>query len=163
MTDFMHTAAQEFTAAMIADTREDGTSFVRKADNAPEWVADAIYAAHGGMLPDDTKYSMVSEVADAIEEALSYDEDPDDARHERVDGLVPVYNRDRVTWLASHLTRAGYVDEARREFGGDVDLFDQLGRGIYAEYDEIWGIVADAIAERAAELEEAADQVEDEA
>lgn len=158
MTNYLLTAAQEFTAALIADTRPDGTSFVRCTDDAPEWVREAVYAAHAGMMPDDTKYSMVRDVADAIAEALEYSEDLDDARHERVDGLVPTYNSDRVKWLASHLDRASYVDDARREYGTEgADLFDQLGAGIYAEYDEIWGILADAIAERADELETAAE------
>lgn len=162
MTNFMHAAALELSAALISDTREDGTSFVRRADDSAEWIADAIRAAHGGMMPDDTKYSMVSEVADAIAEALNYDEDLDDARAERVDGLVPVYNSERVTWLASHLARADYVDEARREFGSEgADYVDQLGAGIYAEYDEIWGVLVYAIAERAEELEAEADETAD--
>lgn len=157
--NYMLAAAKELAASFVTATRADGSGFIRCADTAPEWVREAARDAHADMLPDDTRYSMISEVADAIAEAVERAEDLDDARHERIDAMVPVYNRERVEWLASHLSRACYVDEARREFGTEgQDLFDQLAAGIYAEYSEIWNALVDAITSRADELETEADE-----
>jgi len=55
----------------------DGETYYRKKDTAPEWVGDAVYAAHdnGAMLPDDWKYETIARVADDLTYALDNDDD----------------------------------------------------------------------------------------
>lgn len=156
-------AAATFAGAFETRTRapeNGGAQYVCLADNAPEWCREIVYSAHnsGDMLPDDIRYSMIREVADEIAEILAVDPeaDLDDERHERVDSLVPAYNVERTSWLASSLHRAGYVDEAREEglIAADAPLFELLGAGMFQEYSEVWGAVADGLQEQADEADE---------
>lgn len=130
MTSNMQKAAAAFSAAFTTDRRDvDGSKFVRLEDGAAEWMRDAVREAHGGMLPDDTRYSMIRRTVDAIAEHLAYDSDADldDARAELIDDLIPVYTSDRLAWLASHLDRLAYCDDAAADMGGDgADLADEL-------------------------------------
>lgn len=153
------TIAAALSAAFETRERINGDKFACLRDKSPEWMSDAIHAAHGDTMPDDTKYRMCERVADEIAELLSDDEDADldDAKYERIDGLIPVYNRDRLDWLASALFRADYCDEAREEgtVSEESDMFARIAAGIEREYSEIWDALAEAIREQA-EQEEAA-------
>lgn len=159
MTNYKLTAAKALATAFEQRHRDNGESFWCLADESPEWMAAAVHSAHDDRLPNDIDYSACSEVADAIVEALEGDEDLDDARSERIDGLVPVYNNERLTWLASHLDRPGYCDEACAEFGlaQDADLMSRIGSGMYLWYGMVWDALLAAIEEQADELEEAAE------
>lgn len=135
--------AQALYDAFITDKRTDGTEFVKLDQGSPEWMSDAIRAAHGDMLPDDVRYCMIREVSGAMSDCEDWDEE----RSERVDDMVDIYNADRLNWLSSSLYRAAYCDEARDEglVSDDSDMFSRIGMGQYQEYDEIWGLLASAL------------------
>ena len=133
----MSTRHEQFAAAFEPATRNDGTTFARLKDGSPDWMTDLVHAAHDDMMPDDTRYSMISECADSLTE---YDpESWSENAFEICDGLVDVYNSARSKWLASHLGRAYYVDQAQEEglIGYDADTFTRLGCGQFMEYQEI--------------------------
>lgn len=129
--------AREAYESFERKTREDGTSYVARKDEAPEWVADVIREAHGDMLPDDFRYQTIRDAFGAIADASG---DLDDAGHEFADD-ADVYNADLLAWVGSHGMRAGYVDEAREEFGEPRDFFHGLQMGQYAERREIFDVV----------------------
>lgn len=145
----MLTIAKALQAALIQDVREDQTTFIKLAPDAPEWMTLAVREAHEGRLPNDTDYSAFSEVVDAIVEALEGDEDMDDARHERCDGLVPIYNNDRINWMAQHSDYVGYCDDARMEglVSNDAAMVERIGAGYYQYYSNLWGYALTAITE----------------
>jgi hypothetical protein len=60
---------------------------------------------------------------------------------------VPVYNAERADWLASHLSRVGFVDGASEEYGCDSEggIMAMIGRGIYFELEMIGAALFDAI------------------
>jgi hypothetical protein len=128
--------AKDFAEAFEIATRTNGETFYRLKDGSPKWMTDAVWAAHnrGDMLPDDTRYAMIAEVADVLANT-----DPDNwsDTHEDLDGLVDPYNGALLKWVASHLSRAVYVDEAISEYGWPGDLFKALAQGQYVEYTEI--------------------------
>ena len=155
MTSNMQKAAAAFSAAFTTDRRDvDGSKFVRLEDGAAEWMRDAVREAHGGMLPDDTRYSMIRRTVDAIAEHLAYDGDADldDVRAELIDGLIPVYTSDRLAWLADELDEldafpfvanwnaAGYMPD---DVGTPCEGFESARAAIVAE-----------LRDRAAECEE---------
>lgn len=109
MTNLAETA-RLFANAFDRRTRDNGDTFLTLKDGAPDWMRDALYNAHGGMLPDDHFYRMADEAADAIAETLEYDADAnlDDWRHECVDAMVSVYHSDRIA--------AGWYREAESIF-----------------------------------------------
>lgn len=152
------------TARALADaferkTRDNGESFYCLADGRPDWMQEAMWAAHGDgdMLPNDWTYRFAARMAEHIAEALAY------GAHERfdiiaegADSLVPVYNAERASWLASHLSRVGFVDDASEEYGtpSEGGIMAMIGRGIYFELEMIGNALWDAIEGEADEDED---------
>lgn len=138
--------AREMSAAFQAgprDSTDTGRPIRVLGDGRPDWMQDVARAAHGGMPPDDFRYELIEEALDALIEA---DGDEDDAR----DALpeAPCYNAERLRWLASHLERAGYCDEAAENYGADAGtIFDRIALGYRAEQEEVLSLVVRALAD----------------
>jgi hypothetical protein len=141
-------AAAALFAAFVSAKRDNGDTFYKLADGSPEWMTDAVRAAHGDMMPDDWRYRFIREVASAVSEVAD-DEDLDDARHEAVDAIVDVYNARLAAWLGSHSARLGYCDEAMEEYGAAIALDGGIAKlmqlGQYREIDEVWGQLVAAL------------------
>lgn len=162
MTDSIPTIAELATTAYNCFERfqRDGSDEVlwRTKDGAPEWVTDLVHEAHGTMLPDDWRYDTIHSALSHISDTDAKDEsDLADEDHAFCDANVDTYNGARTQWLASHLERAGYCDEAASEFGYDPDsgIFNLIGLGQYQESAEVWRSVVESLSEHrdAIELE----------
>ena len=144
-TDAIKRLASEARGAMETRTREDGTSYVTAKDEGPGWVLDLAHEAHGGMLPDDWRWSCIRAALAHIADS----DDPEDEAGEFADGMVDTYTAGRLRWLASHLDRPGYVDQAADEHGAPDpdDLMGRIGMGQYVEarevYDLVWRFLSD--------------------
>lgn len=131
--------------------RSDGeTRFSRLKDGAPEWVSDLVFEGHGHgeLMPDDWRYETICDACEAISEC---DDDPDDLAAEFADNAVDTYNGERLAWLASHLSRVSYCDDAAEEFGGgdgETDMMTRIAWGQYAEASEVFGLVVQALRAR---------------
>jgi hypothetical protein len=128
--------------------RDNGEEYWLKKDGTPEWVETMTMEAHGSMLPDDWKYSFIVEALSA----LSDHADTDEAR----DSLeADIYNSELHRWLGSHLERAGYVDEAIKEYGSHSDngIEGDIAIGQLAEMHEVFSSVLSALESRVSELE----------
>lgn len=140
--------ADQVYAQFEKRTRDNGREFWALKDGKPEWMQEMCHEAHGGMLPDDWKYQFVLEAVVALSEA----DDPDDVQLE-----ADVYNHELLQWLASHLERAGYVDEAVQSYGIEskgFDLMQVIALGQLHEKEEVLGIVRSYLERRAEESEE---------
>jgi len=151
---------KELADAFVSDVRNDGKTFYKLSDDAPAWlqkdagsaVMREIHSVLDDRLPSDWVYEAVSSIADNF---VSYDsQDEDSARestHEIADGLVDVYNADRLRWLADHLLNADLVDEACKELGCDADagIVDRIGIGQYYAYERLAQAVIDAVRDEA--------------
>lgn len=139
--------ARELADAFEGTERANGDEIRILRDGSPEWMREVVHTAHGDMFPDDYRYEAIENAAEHIAEA----EDPEEGAHDFADGAVDVYNGARLAWLASHGDRAGYVDEAREEIGTDAEggILGEIGRGQYFELIEVYGLVLQALTERA--------------
>ena len=142
----LETVAREAYDALEWRKRDDGSEYVARKDDAPEWVEGLCYAAHGDMLPDDWRYQCIRAALGHIADGA----DEDDGGPEFADSYVDVYTGSRLEWLASHLSRPGYCDEAQDEglAGENADVVTLAGLGQYMEASEVYGLVADALRER---------------
>lgn len=107
-------------------------------DGAPDWVRGMVYAAHGDMSPDDWRYECIR----AALEFIAEHGDDDETNDEFPDTMVYVYTGDRLAWLASHLDRPAYCDDAFSEgWTTDAGIVGLIGLGQYREAAEVFGLV----------------------
>jgi hypothetical protein len=102
--------------------------------------------AHAGMMSDDWRYEFIQDALGAIEDGA--DDDGID-----LDALYP-YSADRLAWLASHLDRPGYCDEAAEDMGGPpIEILAFVAWGMDRELWEVFGLVRTKL-EEIAEVED---------
>lgn len=122
--DKVKTLAGELAAGFETVKDRAGNELVRDRvtvrtlrDGARERFQSVCHDAHGDMLPDDWRYSMIEEAAEALSECDSADE-----YERRVDEAEPpIYNVDLLAYIGSHGARFnGYADEALTEYGASI-------------------------------------------
>lgn len=112
-------------------------------DGTPQWMTNIFHKAHGDMLPDDWKYEFIVEALAYLSEG----NDPDEYHPE-----PDIYYHELNSWFASHLERAGYVDEAVREYGhSDQGVSGDIGYGQMFEKEEVYHSILQSLREIAGE------------
>lgn len=139
--------ARTMSAHMVRGVRtRSRAEYLYLEDTAPEWASAVADAAHGDMMPDDWRYQMLDTALYAIAEG----NDPDEVE-------PPVYTHDLLQWLASHLDRVGYVDEAMSEAGvigtPEQNITTFIAWGWLAEFREVYELTLAAL-EEVAETQE---------
>lgn len=120
--------------------RDNGESFYSLKDNdKPEWLHDAIYQAHDGMLPDDYIYQWVYDAVCAYDD---YDGDID-----RVYGDLEgdIYNHALLKWLSSHSDRVALVDETMEELEISSGLMSLIQIAQVREKERVYAVIFEAI------------------
>jgi len=144
--------AREMRAAMVHKVREDKSVFFTLRDDAPDWCRDVACEAHGDLLPDDHRYELIASALEAIRDGEATDDD----HHEWCDSMVDVYRGARARWLASSpYHRESYCDEAASEglIDRNAGIWDRLGAGQFLEAQETFGLLWNALARRAEEID----------
>ena len=144
----LHELAARANSFFVKKKRDSGEEFWSMKKRYPVWVMEMVHAAHGDMMPDNHKYEFVVDTLDSLEE----ENDPDEPELE-----ADVYYSDLNRWFASHVERAGYVDEAVENFGhSDQGVHGDIGSGQIFEKQEVWHTVVQHLRDRleAIELEE---------
>jgi len=143
------TLARTLAAAFEHRTRDNGETFYALRADSPEWMKDAVQAAHGGMLPNDWRYRAISDAAQRMSEC-GEDSDEFTVPQEGYDEPDP-YTNDRIAWLGSAINwRPGYCDLAQNEWGlGPADIIERIGSGQAYELCEVWNLLAAFLTEEA--------------
>lgn len=144
--------AKEASAWFTRIKRNDNEEIVTLKEGRPDWVQDLVHKAHGDMMPDDFRYSIIEEAIDAIAEA----EDLDEAESEYVDN-IDIYTNDLTGWLHSRNDRYDYVDQARDEFGDPANTIDSLQQGQMMERREVFALVREGLEHISPEEDEEAE------
>lgn len=99
--------------------RQSGGTFHALKDNAPEWVSDAVRAAHGERLPCDWIYQQCDSIASDIRQAIVHDDrEPEDIA-DYIEIEPDIYTANVTAWLADHLDNLNYCNQYATEFGFD--------------------------------------------
>ena len=141
--------ATELAQSFVSDKREDGTTFYKIKDDAPDWLGEISHKFHEAVddrFPDDWIYEQAERLAGLIAEK----DDADEARDctgEWADSGVDVYNADLTKWLASHLANISLCDEAVEEIGvGNAGgIIGMIQSGQYMAIDRIAHALINAI------------------
>ena len=126
-TEIMQFLADQF------ETRknENGETFVRLCDSAPQWCRDVVMECHDGMLPDNWRYSWIARASASL--AGIDPEKWEEQIYEIADDLTDVYHNALLSWLSSNSNRVEYVNEALPLCN---DLFSAIQYGQHQEIAE---------------------------
>lgn len=145
--------AVEALAQFHTVTRGNAEFIVTLKDTAQQWLRDAIYMAHDGMLPDDWKYSTAREACYAIAHADGYNDLRRVALEFEQD--TDVYTADLLRWLSSNVQRPGYCDDiADGRPCWKASITDTIRAGQALERREIFDTILTAIEDEQIEREE---------
>jgi hypothetical protein len=146
--------ALEMSKALVTDRRANGDKYIHLVNGSPEWMTTVVRKAHnnGGMLGDDWRYQFIQNTVDALGE---FDDESD------AFGSIEasIYTHDLTSWLHSRADRLGWMDEVAENIGRDTfkSTFDHLQCAQYAEMEETFYQVLEALRELATDDEEDAD------
>jgi hypothetical protein len=137
-------------AFFVTGTRAPGpvpveVKYVATAEGVPQWLVDALYAAHQGDMPRDWIYAECQAAAEAYDEGSLTDED-DVATY--ADGRVDIYTADRFRWAAEHCQTHTWVtaEEQAKEIGAPLEEVEsRLGVIQYYAIEFIARTMLDAI------------------
>ena len=142
MANLTKTKFQEYTQYLLdafttstrsqdcVDRGMNKTYYMIKEDHADreEIQQNLIYPLHDDELPNDWRYSIIHWLLSDFVNCTDRQEIEDCHLHEIVDGLVDVYNADRIKWVQEDLNR-GYVES---EFtSGKESIFELIGLAQY--------------------------------
>lgn len=138
------TYAREAARYFVGKSREDGSEFTTLRDDRPDWVQQLVYDSHDGMLPDDWRYECIYQAVCFVRDC----EDWDDRADEFANDMIDTNSADLIDWLGSHSSRAGWVQEARDEFGdAGSDIWDEIARGQLYEARDVFALVTRGLGE----------------
>lgn len=134
--------------------RENGEAFVTLKEDAPGWLRDAVYEAHGGMFPNDWVYAECFGVCEAIDDGAltvspEIDDDMEDL-HGYVDLRVDIYTKDRFQWAANMCLTDLFAEAEERatELCTDaMPMADRLGAVQYAAIERVATAMLEAVRE----------------
>lgn len=149
-------AASRLAGSFERGTRPCGAAFVKLKKGAPEWVREAVYAAHaatGDRAPDDWVYGLCESAADMIE-GHSAEDDAYAAVFEWADSQCDVYTGQLFAWMSADACNRQLCDEAVEHFGGQgnqwsaaqVEKFIQAGQCYGAS--RVAEVLIEAVAEQ---------------
>lgn len=143
--------AERFNRQFTAAKRPNGEYFTKLREPYPEWMKEAIHAAHQAvdcdLLPNDWVYSACDEAAGTLA-----DRDPDeweDAAGEFADNAVEPYTEQLYLWSADHGAFRNLIEEAREELGPGESHEHEIQMGQYLAYERIYHAIREAIEEQA--------------
>jgi hypothetical protein len=123
-------------------SRDDGSTFVTKRDDCPEWVADVVQESHDNELPNDWRYETCAAIFDAFAEGS---EDVS----EIADGLTEFRTGALFQWVADYPGRADWADEVASDFGMQTTTADLLRQGQFRCIEAMTETIAQAVEENA--------------
>lgn len=141
-----NTAAKLLSSSFEAKTRDDGSPFIALTSTCPDWVSDAVRAAHEDELPNDERYALIRSASDSIADQCF--DDADDAREsiwELANDLVPCYTSEILSWFADNVSRLADCDITEDMGGENLTVYDLLTLGYKKAAENVLGILIEAI------------------
>lgn len=141
-------AAALFLVSCFQDAkRDDGSAYIRKASDSPNWVRELIYDCHDGELPNDARYSLIRDAAISI--SAQHFSDADDARDAIPDlsvDLLPTYETEILQWFAGNNTRLTDCDTYLEGTGAFVaSTYALLSAGYQLAAENVLGLIVDSL------------------
>lgn len=151
-TTFSSVASALYRAFEKAKRDSNGEEFTRLKEGSPQWMKDAIFAAHEAIdsrLPDDWIYEMVRCLASDLEDRdLDEGSEADsDMLHEIADSQVEIYTSALAQWYADHSGNRDLCEEAVSEglASESASIEDRIKVGQFMAIERILGSLVESL------------------
>lgn len=140
-------AAALFLVSCFQDAkRDDGSEYICRVPDSPDWVRALIYDCHDGELPNDARYSLIRDAAVSISD--KHFSDDDDARDAIPDLSVDLLPAEILQWFAGNNTRLEDCDAAIEAYGNvEQSVHDLLSAGYKLAAENVLGLIIDSLEE----------------
>lgn len=149
-------ALSQLLSSFKRSSRSDGSHHWILAPSSPEWMSEAVLAAHDEELPNDSRYELIRDCLQALsDDGAESQEEALEASLELSRDLVPTFTGDLLQWFSGMPRRLGDCDEALDQ-GRVLELnsYEILSEGFRLAAEEVISSLADS-------LEDAADSLFD--
>ena len=118
---------------------------------SPDWMVDAVRAAHDDELPNDWRYSICNYLTQNIAEHETADAARDNAG-ELAESQATIYTSELLSWYAERPGRLDYAEQAEETFGHDpgATTGDRLHMGHHYAIEQMVHILISACEQKAA-------------
>jgi hypothetical protein len=145
--------ALDLARAFELKIRDDGSTFYIFREGSPEWMTEAVRAAHDEEFPNDWRFTICNFLAQNLAEYETA-EDAYDHVSELAEAQDAIYTSDLLTWYAERPGRLDYAEQAEEELGRDpgASIGDRLHLGHHYAIEQMAQVLISACEARAAEL-----------
>ena len=141
-------AAAAFLVSCFQDAkRDDGSDYIRKGSDSPNWVQELIHTCHDGEWPNDARYRLIRDAAVSIsEQQFSNADDARDAIPDLSVDLLPIYTAEILQWFAGNNTRLADCDTYLEDTGAPVaSTYNLLSAGYQLAAENVLGLIVDSL------------------
>jgi len=149
-------AISQLLSSFKESSRTDGSKYLILSAGSPDWMSEAIMAAHHGELPNDSRYQLIRDCLQALfDDGVESQEEALDASYELARDLVPLCTGELLQWFSFLPGRLGDCDEVLSQGRvSELASYEILSQGFRLAAEEVISSLADS-------LEDAADSLFD--
>lgn len=149
-------ALSQLLSSFERSSRASGSEFWKLKPGSPQWMTDALMAAHDEELPNDSRYDLIRCCLQALsDDGVESQEEALEASLELSLDLVPIHTGDLLRWFSEMPRRLGDCDEALDQGRvSELTSYEMLSEGFRLAAEEVISSLADS-------LEDAADSLFD--
>ena len=149
-------ALSQLLSSFKRSSRSDGSHHWILAPSSPEWMSEAVMAAHDEELPNDSRYELIRDCLQALsDDGVESLEDALNASPELSADIAPIATGELLQWFSQMPRRLGDCDEAlNQERVSELSSYELLSEGFRLAAEGVISSLADS-------LEDAADSLFD--
>ena len=147
-------AISQLLSSFKESSRTDGSKYLTLSAGSPDWMSEAIMAAHHGELPNDSRYQLIRDCLQALsDDGVENLQEALDDSYELARDLVPLCTGELLQWFSFLPCRLGDCDEALNQSRvSELTTYEILSEGFRLAAEEVISSLADS-------LEDAADSL----
>lgn len=140
-------ALNQFLLSFEKCSRYDGSEFLKLSSVSPEWMTEAVRAAHDGELPNDSRYKLIRDCLQALsDDGVESQEEALENSLQLSKDLAPTYTGELLQWFSEMPGRLGDCDEALDQ-GRVLELtsYEIITEGFRLAAEEVISSLADSL------------------
>lgn len=140
-------AISQLLSSFKESSRTDGSKYLTLSAGSPDWMSEAIMAAHHGELPNDSRYQLIRDCLQALsDDGVENLQEALDDSYELARDLVPLCTGELLQWFSFLPGRLGDCDEVLSQGRvSELTTYEILSEGFRLAAEEVISSLADSL------------------